>query len=404
MNNYGTIYRYELKKIVSKKIVWISFSLGILVSIISVFAPLLGNYYIDGKFIDTNYNIYQTGKKYALELNGRKIDQALLEETIAAYGKIPQTTENHYTTTEEYQKFARPYNEVFQIIRKTAGLQTFEAMYSWQPDEADLYAKRQAWLTSRWEDLKLSKGETEFWSRREEQVKKPYIFEEHGGYRTVFSSFQTVGLFVLMLTGICLSGIFSDEHLRKTDQLVLACPLGKAKLYWVKTAAGITFAAGSSLLFFAAVFVTALCLYGPGGFQAAFQFIYNPSSDPITCGQAILIAYGNMLIAAVITSVLMMVVSELLKSNIATLAILVGLLIVPLIYSVPAQYRVLTQIWNWLPWAFLAPWNVFGQYTLPLFGFYLTPWQAAPLIYAAAGAVIAAIGRPIYQRFQVSGR
>lgn len=87
MNNYGTIYRYELKKIISKKIVWISFLLGILVSIVSVFAPLLGNYYIDGKFIDTNWHMYQTDKKYALELSGRKIDQALLEETVAAFGK-----------------------------------------------------------------------------------------------------------------------------------------------------------------------------------------------------------------------------------------------------------------------------------------------------------------------------
>ncbi len=404
MNHFGEIYRYEWKKLLGKKIVWVSLLLSILISIISVFAPLLGNYYIDGKFIDTNYNMYQQDKKYAKALSGRKIDQALLEETIAAWRKIPQSTNTPYQATEEYWKYARPYNEIFQMIRKTSDMQTFEAMYSWQPNEAELYAKRQAWLTSLWKDIKLSKGETEFWGEQEEQVKKPYTYEEHGGYRVLFSNYQTTGLFVLMLVAICLSGIFSDEHIRKPDQLILASPLGKTRLYWAKTAAGATFAVIITILIFTAEFVSAICLYGAGGFQSAFQFIYNPSSDPITCGQAILIAYGNMMMAAVFTSIFVMILSELLKSNIATLAISVVLLIVPLIFTAPAQYRVPAQIWNWLPWSFLAPWNVFGQYTVSIFGHCLTPWQAVPLIYLAAGILLAAAGKPIYQRFQVSGR
>lgn len=404
MNNFGTIYQYECKKILGKKIVWISFSLGILITVISLFAPLFGNYCIDGKFIDTNYNMYQTDKDYAKALSGRKIDQRLLEETVAAYRKIPETTQIHYMGTEEYHKYARPYSEIFNIIRRISGMQTSEIIYSWQPSEAELYAKRQTWLTSLWEDLKLSKGEMEFWEEQEKQIEKPYVYEEHGGYRTLFSSYQTVGLLALMLIAICLSGIFPDEHIRKTDQILLSCPHGKAGLYWSKLAAGISFAVITSILFSAAAFVSALCLYGAGGFQAAFQFLYNPSSDPISCGQAILIAYGNMIIAAIITSVFVMVLSELLKSSIATLAISVGLLIAPLIFSVPTQYRALSQLWNWLPWSFLAPWNVFGQYTVSLFGRYLTPWQAVPLIYLAAGAAIAAVGKPVYQRFQVSGR
>lgn len=404
MNNFGIVLGYEWKKLLGKKIVWISSMLGILICVISVFTPLLGNYYIDGKFIDTNYNLYQTNKKYAQELSGRKIDQTLLEETIAAWRKIPQTTGTPYQATEEYWKYARPYNEIFQIIRKTSGMQTFEAMYSWQPNETWLYAKRLAWLTSLREDIKLSKGEIEFWGEQEEQVKKPYVYEEHGGYRALFSNYQTTGLFVLMLIAICLSGIFSDEHIRKTDQLILASPLGKTWLYWAKITAGTTFSIIITILFFTAEFTSAICLFGTGGFQAAFQFIYNPSSSPVTCGQAILIAYGNMMMAAVVTSIFVMVLSELLKSNIATLAISVGLLIAPLIVTAPTQYRAAAQIWNWLPWSFLAPWNVFGQYTVSIFGRYLTPWQAVPLIYLAAGILIAVIGRPIYQRFQVSGR
>lgn len=404
MNNFGTLYRYECKKLWSRKIVWISLSLCIITIIISLFAPFLGNYYVDGEFIDTNYNMYRTDKYYAEALSSREINQSLLEETITAYRKISEVPGQHYTLTKEYQQYARPYSEIFNFIRQISGMQTSEVMLSWQPSEDDLYAKRQTWLMSLWKDLRLSKGETDYWTEREEQIKTPYVYQEHNGYSTIISSYQTVGLFVLMLIAICLSGIFSDEHTRKTDQIVLCSPLGKTRLYWTKIAVGISFAMISTILFCAVTFVLTLCLYGSGGFQAAFQLIYAQNSDPITCGQAVIIAYGNMMFAAILTSVFVMVLSELLHSNIATLAVSTGLLIVAMMVNVPERYRMLAQIWDWFPWCFIVPWNVFGQYTISVFGHYLAPWQAVPMIYFACSAIIAVIGKPVYQRFQITGR
>ena len=404
MNNFGFLYHYECKKLLSRKIVWISLGVCMAVIIISLTAPLFSNYYIDGKFIDTNYNMYQIDKGYAEALNGREIDQGLLEETIAAYRAIPETPGQHYTSTEEYQQNARPYSEIFGFIRRMTGMQTSEVMYSWQPDESDLYAKRQRYLTSVWEDAGLSKGEMDFWREREAQIRTPYVYQEHGGYDDMFSNYSTVGLLMLLVVAICLSGMFSDEHTKKTDQIILCSAFGKTKLYWAKIAAGVSFAAVSTFLFFVIIFIMTVCMYGAGGFQAAFQLIYALSPEPITCGQALLIAYGNMMLTAILLSVFVMILSELLHSSIATLAVSAGLQIIALIVIMPEEYRVLSQIWNWLPWCFLTPWNVFGKYTLSVFGHYLAPWQAVPLLYLAAGMIIAAVGKPIYQRFQVSGR
>ncbi|MDE6887943.1 MAG: ABC transporter permease [Eubacterium sp.] len=404
MDNFGVLYRYECKKLLSRKIVWISFSLCIITIVASLFAPFLGSYYAEGEFIDTNYRMQQIDKRYSEALSGREINQELLEETIAAYRKIPDVAGMNYTMTEEYQQYARPYSEIFNFIRRTTGMQTSEVIRSWQPDENDLYAKRQIWLTSSWKDLGLSKGEMDFWREREEQIKTPYVYQEYRVYDIMISSYQTVGFFVWMLLAICLSGIFSDEHTRKTDQIILSSPLGKKKLYWAKIVTGVSFAAISTILLFTFLFVIAICLYGMEGFQAAFQFIYTDNSDNITCGQAVMIAYGNMIIAAVITSVFVMVLSELLRSNIAAVAISTGLLILNMIVMIPAQYRVLAQIWAWLPWCFLTPWNVFSNYTISIFGHYLTSWQAVPMIYMITSVMLAVIGKPIYQRFQVSGR
>ena len=67
----GTLFLYEYKKILRKKIVWISTLLCLIALVFSVCTPLLGTYYIDGKRISTNYQAYQTDKSYATALNGR---------------------------------------------------------------------------------------------------------------------------------------------------------------------------------------------------------------------------------------------------------------------------------------------------------------------------------------------
>ncbi len=404
MNHFSVLYRFECKKLLGKRIVRISFLSVILITVFSLIAPLLGNYYIDEKLIDTNYAMYQMDIKYAKALNGREIDQRLLEETITAYRKIPETTDIHYIATEEYQKYARPYSEIFSFIRKTSGMLTSEIMQSWQPSEDDLSAKRQKYLMSLWEEMRLSKEETDFWSKREARIKTPYIYEEHTGYQMLISIYQMLGIFVLLFIAICLSGLFTDEHTRKTDQIILCSPFGKTMLYWAKTAAGISFAAISTILFLTTAFLSTVCLYGINGSQAAFQLVFTQNSDPVTCSQAILIAFGNMVITAVIVSIFVMVLSEMLQSNIAALAVSTGFLILSMIVVVPQQYRVPAQIWDWFPWNFLSRQNVFGQYTISVFGHYFTPWQAVPVIYAVSSVLIAAIGKPIYQRFQVSGR
>ena len=93
-----TLFLYEYQKILHKKIVWISTLLCLIALVFSVCSPLLGTYYIDGKRISTNYQAYQTDKAYAAALNGRALDQELLEEAVNAYRKIPQVTGNqHYT-------------------------------------------------------------------------------------------------------------------------------------------------------------------------------------------------------------------------------------------------------------------------------------------------------------------
>ena len=404
MNNFGTIFLYECKKVFLKKMVLISSLLCILTIVFSLTVPFQGDYYVDGVKLDSNLNMYLKDKAYAEALDGRIIDQALIEKTVDAYRKIPQDPDRHYIVTEEYQTFARPYSEIFNIIRSYLNLPTSEVMYSWEPSETEVYESRRANLEKDWENLRLSDGEKQFWRAQEEKIVAPVTYRKTHSYNEILSVLQTVGLAVLMIISICLSGIFSGEHQRNTDSILLCAKNGRLRLYLAKIAAATAFSAAAATLFFAAALLTVLIFYGADDPDASFQLIYSHCSDPITCAEAVAIMFVSLLAAAIVTGILCAVLSEVFQNGVAVIAVMTALFILPMFVSIPAQYRIAAQIWNWLPFGFVSPWNIFDSYTLPIFGVHLTPWQSVPILYAIMCGVIAGAGMAVYRRAQVKGR
>lgn len=80
------------------------------------------------------------------------------------------------------------------------------------------------------------------------------------------------------------------------------------------------------------------------------------------------------------------------------------MILLSMFVSVPEQYRVLAQLRGYFPSEFIAAWNIFNPRTVPLFGTFLLPWQAAVLLYLLAGTLFALIGKRRFVRYQVSGR
>ena len=135
-----------------------------------------------------------------------------------------------------------------------------------------------------------------------------------------------------------------------------------------------------------------------------FQACFSTYSYPITIGQACLIAYGILIAASILAAVFVMVISELFRSGIVALAISAGLIILGNVIMIPTQYRVIAQIWDWSPMAYLSIWNVFDPRTLTLFGRCIVSWQAVPVIYILLSILLAIAGKTIYRQYQVSGR
>ena len=114
------LYKYEVKKILVRKIVWITLLICMLGIVVTICANLTGTYYVDGEAVDTHYHMFQVDQAYYKALSGRAIDQELLDEMWEAYGRIPSGAER-YTLTEEYQTYARPYSDIFNLVWSWTG-------------------------------------------------------------------------------------------------------------------------------------------------------------------------------------------------------------------------------------------------------------------------------------------
>lgn len=402
MNDLFTLYSYELKKLMQKKLLWVALLVCMAAIAFSILFPLLGTYSVNGVSISTNYEQHLIDQAYRKALSGKPIDQSLLEETLAAYKDLPIETDD-YILTEEYQTYARPYSEIFHLIRAWTGMDKRTAV-TWFPDEAALYAAMRERFQESAMNNHLTEAEIVYWQRQTDTLVTPIVYQFHEGYRCILELFLTIGFMMLLYAAIALSSSFPDEHAHRTDQLVLCTANGKRRLYWVKLFSGITVGCVGALLMTALTWVLCLCIYGSEGFDAAIQIFYTNYAGNITIGQTCLIAYGCLLVTAFLISIFVMFLSELFHSSIAAISITTGMILAGMLVQIPAEYRILGQIWDYLPTCFLAMWNTFDLRLVSLFGTHFTSYQIVPLLYIGAAALLAWLGSRIYCRRQISGR
>ena len=401
MNNLLTMYGFELKKILQKKLVWISLFICMAAIIFSILFPLSGTYYANGVAISTNYEQHLLDQGYRKALSGKFIDQSLLAETIAAYKDLP--IETNYVVTEEYQTYARPYSEIFNLIQAWTGMNK-KATVQWIPDETALYDS----LLDRFEEIAINNHLTEeeivYWQEKADTLTTPMVYQFHEAYRNILENFLIVGFMMLLFATIALASSFPDEHMYRTDQLVLCTTNGKIRLYWVKLMSGITVGCVGALLLTILTWILCLCVFGTEGFNAMIQIFYTTYAANITIGQACLIAYGCLLVTSILMSVFVMFLSELFHSSIAAISITTAMILAGMLVQPPVEYRILGQIWDYLPTCFLAMWNTFDVRLVSLFGMHFTSYQIVPLLYVVVAVLLAFLGSRIYCRRQISGR
>ena len=423
MSQLGTLYQFEMKKILKRKMTWNAFVGVVLVMLFGCLEVLMNNYVItDAQTGESvRYSAYERvmdRQARAEKWNGRVIDDTLLQEMQAAYADVQtwqqeEVTDNAVVSSSTIVTVKLPDDEA-EAERLSQLREQYEAIYNYVKgivgreavhtvDAASFYWERQQMVTDHEQSLYLTEGEKEYWRRHEAQT--PYAYYWDMGPSMMLSSFGALLVFPTLMIGMVFSGVFADEHMRKTDQLVLCSRLGRGTLYLAKLLAAMTLATVGTLLVGGITLLTFGFLYGYAeNWNAPIQMYLESSPFALTLGEGIVILMVLALLAAVLHSILTLVLSGWTKSGVAVIGLMVVYVMGTMLVHVPERLRPLSQGLYLLPAKLVCDEAFYDARLVGGAGHYLNCWQAGMLLYPLLALGLALLGGRIYRGWQISGR
>lgn len=360
----GILYRYEMKKLLSQKVIWIA---------LLIMTAIVVAQGMTGLITGNNKQL-----KKADAISGRTVDQELITE-LQEGNRI-----DDYTVMK---------NLWMQCTHKN----DFTGL-----DEQTLYSSRLALIDEQMNSYQMSDAEKEYWSRQDAKVQKPFVYQREDGYSSLFSTVYVLNFLMLLLVGISVTGVFADEKSRGIDQLIFSS-VNKHKIFGAKMLAAITLGFGVAVFFFALTFVLGIGIYGTTGFGAQIQNSIPLCMLPMTVGQAALIMFGVLVMAGILYAVLSAFLSQVLGNHSASMGVMVIVMLLSMI-NIPENVRSLSQVWRYMPGAFLGSWTFTDYRLTKVFGHYLNILQMAPIVWGLVAVVAFLIAKLSYDSYQVKGR
>ncbi len=411
MKRIGTLYAYELKKIASRKIVWIVGIIMIFLCAFLSFSDLISSSYY-GEDEISGYEAMKINREYARNLADRKIDDTLLREMQDYYsredveesndsisdGQISIITDE--SQEDEIDKGIKEYTPIYAYVKEI----TEDSNMALKISSDELYKMREKSILQNRTDQMLTEKEMDYWEEKDKQIETPFTYEYTESWSNLWNYMYTINFMILLMLAICLSNVFSVEYLRKTDAIILCSQYGKKHLYLAKVLAGISFGVIIAILFFGITAISSICVYGADGFSAALQIAFPLSSWNISIGESVLVLLFVLLIISVLYSVAIVILSEILKNSVAVMAIPVGIMILTMMIDIPYQFRIASQIYDLLPTNLLTVWELWDDRLVSVFGKYLTNFQIAPILYLIIIIVLFFVGKRVYLKHQIGAR
>lgn len=383
------LYRFELKKILAQKLLWV------LAAAILLGLAVFG---VATEVRPTNSGL-PMGEVIALqregsqELAGQTVDQAFLDRLLPLF-----------TDPEENTEAQLKYNDFFNWLTLILG--TAHRQEILQTDEARLYEALWHQLAPDPQAAGLTQEEIAHWTEQAQaRLAQPLVYQGyHEGWQTAAHGMEVMVFLEILFLAVVLAPLFPQEHLRRTDQLILSCRFGRDKAYAAKLLAGVTVGVGFTALLLLAYLGMLGLVDGLEGANVPALFTHLFPAD-LTIGEMVGILFLAALAAAVLVSVAVMLLAELTRNAIAAMAVALGiLLLTTMIYAVPENLRGLATLWYLIPSNFLCLRGAFRYPLLTLGEAAFPTWQVTPVVWLLLALVIALAGRWVYNRYQVSGR
>lgn len=393
MKNFGTLYRYELKKLLLRKLSWVAVMLLAVFCAYSVFSrgpattmggtlPVIdenGNETGEGRYI-SGEEIYATYLKSAGILDGRVMDDELFQEMLENLPNLDGLELDVYFWTEDatYLSVYSMVNGLFANPRSV----TAEEFYAVQWEQTQLYLNNYGV-----EREGLSEGEKEYWTEQAAKIEKPFIYQDPWRGTTYLTDFFYVLLGLLpVAAAVCVCTVFSEDRRTRMDALVFSTQESRLPLYLAKVLTGITTAALAGVVIVGTTVAAHLAVWGAKGFDACIQMYMIALPRAITVGQMLLIMSVLLVLYTVLCGGITMLIAAITRSSIAALAVPV------LLVQILDRFRSVPYGWAaYLPDNLISLNGMWNVKLVNIFGVYLNNFQFGPLLYLAITMLLLAL-------------
>ena len=385
MNNFGGLFRFELKKIFSRKIT--------VIVLIGVIVALMGANVME--CIQANKSLYGDDSL----LVGRALDDSLFEEMRSAVTPKILTDADGDEEIKSIKYNDNSYRNLFEYILNCAGNYT----RAYNITESKLNKTFNDIIDESYKSQKLSEEEIAYWEQRRAETTIPPVYDKSAGWSNSIVSLYMVNFFILIAIAAALSGVFADEYSKRTDAIIFSSRIGKRKLAAVKILAGCCAGMMIAVAFIATLCIPQFILYGTSDSNASIQLTYGPTLLDCPAMKAAFVCFGIMLIISLFYSLFTMLISQLFQNSTLPMAMMAALLILSM-FNPPESLRVISQIASYFPATFPGSWTFTDVKLLNLFGLKLNIMQALPLVYAVLIVITAAAIVSSYKKTQIKGR
>jgi len=365
-----TIYKYELKKVLSQKY----FVLGFLALMCFMMAVNLTPLF--------NGALEQRDERS--KLNGRLIDSELISEM--------KESDNNVM-----------YHDIQLFVVNCAGVNEYEVIAGDENVEFDIYDLRDRTIAKDKLQSGLTDEEYDYWDEKENKLNKPFTYVSNDAYSETLEISYLVNFLSLILVTIALSGIFADEKQTGADQILFASKNGRSKLYLAKSFAGLTIAFFLALIEIITLFGINLLVYGTVGYDAVVQLTITGCQYNMSILEADIWLFLLLIFAAITYASFAMLLSRLTNSRSATSAIMIIGMFLSM-FNIPEKYRFISQVWNYVPAGHIGKWQFYEYRLLTIFGIQLNSIEASLIIWTLSIFIFVIFGKRINDRYQVLGK
>lgn len=308
------LIKFELYKIFSKKSVRIVLLLTILFGIFNVAAESV---YVKYQGVDHIDDVYSVMKEY----EGKAITE---ESVIKAENTINDLKEKKSRGEKLTKKEIVYMNYLYDTMRAADPTYIINNKYytiDGMNDEINKLKNENKTDTYEYKNLN-------FIYEKVKNVEESKFYFSHGWLST--ADFKAIATLITTLIAVGLAAIFSDEYQSNSAQIMLSCKYGKNKMVLSKMITGLIFTA-TLFIIINSVYMIGALLYDFRGWDTPLELFKYYGNTPFDMRviDFYIAGLGISFIGAILYSLVTMLVSLLVKNNMISLLLSLGLYYVP---------------------------------------------------------------------------